>query len=124
MASRKFVNSVVLHTPTGFFVANAGDNKPIPDDLVERATAAGAFGSEAAEKAVVDAGPKDFTGQFTAGAFTVAQAPGVGTYAISGPGLQQPENVKGKAAAQTRLDELNKALAEAGGGNSNDPPTD
>ena len=104
MASRKFVNSVVLHTPTGFFVANAGETKAIPDELVDRAIAAGAFGSDAANKAAVEAGPKDATGDFNAGAFKVTVAPGVGNYAITGPGLGEPETQKGKKAVQARLD--------------------
>jgi hypothetical protein len=121
MASRKFVNSVVLHTPTGFFVANAGESKEIPDDLVDRATAAGAFGKEAAADAVAASGPEDATDKFKdAGAFRVVVAPGVGNYAITGPGVPHPETFKGKAATQERLDALNKDL----GGGSGEAPTD
>lgn len=42
--SKKFVNSVVVHTPTGFFVANAGETKKVPAELLPRLTADGAFG--------------------------------------------------------------------------------
>lgn len=39
-------------------------------------------------------------------AFTMKYVP-VGKYEITGPGLDEPEVVKGKDAAQARLDELN-----------------
>lgn len=119
--SKKFVNSVVLHTPTGFFVANAGETKDIPADLIDEATAQNAFGSDAANKAA-NTVSDDATDRFKAGAFSVRVAPGVGNYAITGPGLPHPETFKGKAATQTRLDDLNKALDASGGGN--EAPTD
>lgn len=57
---------------------------------------------------------------FTAGAFAIAAAGGIGMYEITGPGLDAPEKVKGKAKAQARLDALNAAQPPA----SDPPPND
>lgn len=117
--SKKFVNSAVVHTPTGFFVANAGETKEVPKTLVERLTRDGAFGKAEAEKAAVADAPDDLTAQFNAGAYRVVKGNRIGDYVISGLGLAEPETVRSKADAQKRLDELNEALVA--GGNTGAP---
>lgn len=129
-----------LHTPKGFIIFNAGkETRFIPEEhrdaLVKEGIIAGEGGgdeSAAAPKAPAGKAParkpagrkaaaSGAGDDFEAGAFTVTKTEGIGMYAISGPGLDAPESVKGRAKVQSRLDELNKAAAS---GAKSDAPTE
>lgn len=52
--------------------------------------------------------PVDKTADFAnAGRFTVASAEGIGMYSVNGPGLTEPQTIRGKDKVTARLDELN-----------------
>jgi hypothetical protein len=101
----------VYHDGTQMIVINKDKPAKVPEDDVDRLEREGIIGAEGDDVPAGADKVDDLTGQFTAGAFRVAKAPGVGSYAISGPGLDEPETVRGKDKTQARLDDLNKAAA-------------
>lgn len=113
MAKHKFLRQRVFHDGTSMIVAKAGTTKEVPDALINDFVI-----DKSIEKPKgwvhphgdEDEGEDD--ADETEGAFKLAHQ-GFGKWAITGPGLDQPEIVQGKDAAEKRAAELEAARADA-----------
>lgn len=112
MFDAKALRGYTLHTPRGFVIFNEGKvTERIPDEYRARLEAEHVIGQD---------GEEADNGAAQAGAFTLTDHK-FGNYEITGPGLDEPEKVRGKAAAEARLAELEAEHAVGGG---TDAPAD
>ncbi len=129
----KALRGYTLHTPGGFVIFNEGkETANIPDEYRARLERNGVIPKSGGSTSTRTSAPRRTAtrtpaartrtataapaGDFNAGRFTVTKAEGIGQYQITGPGLDAPVTVKGKAKTQARLDTLNADLGGAGGG--------
>lgn len=98
MKKHLFLRQHVFHDGMQMIVAKAGDRFPVPADLLDDMVASKAIEDPKAKK--------DDEGEQNAG-FTMKHV-GFGKYEITGPGLDQPETVQGRDAAEVRIGQLAK----------------
>lgn len=102
MFDAKARRGYTLHTPSGFLVFNEGKvTTHIPDEYRAVLEANEVIGGG-------DAAAEHDDREVPSGAFTLTHT-SFGNYEITGPGLDEPERVKGKANAEARLAELEAA---------------
>jgi hypothetical protein len=120
---REILKQHVYHDGTSMIVLAAGDMHQAPARLlqswIDRGIVAGKTSKQLAHEAAASA--DDAKTDETVSAFEMTHVGG-GYYAISGPGLDEPERVKGKTEAQVRVAELDAAheAAAAAGGEGGD----
>ena len=115
MAKDKILKQKVYHDGVSMVVLKPGDKHAVPDAArqtwIDEGTIAGKTSKqialEEAERAAADGAGEDEEEHDTP-LFTSKHVAG-GLYEISGPGLNQPERVKGKTETEVRIAELTEA---------------
>ena len=128
MAKDKILKQKVHHDGVSMVVLKGGDRYDVPDKLrqvwIDEGVIAGKtskqIAQEEAERAAVD---QDEEEEDDAPLFVAKHVAG-GLYEITGPGLDQPERVRGKTEADVRIVELTDAykLAQSDGGQTDEDP--
>ncbi|WP_143023280.1 hypothetical protein [Sphingomonas sp. NFR15] len=100
----------MFHDGTSMIVAKAGMIKEVPDALINDFVIDGSIEKPKGWKHPDGLDDDDDDESETNGAFSMAHQ-GFGKYAITGPGLDQPEIVQGKEAAEKRVADLAAAAS-------------
>lgn len=125
MAKDKILKQKVYHDGTSMIVLKEGASHPVPDRLrqifIDEGVIEGKTSKEIAKEAALASAvdPED-GGNGDAPIFTARHVAG-GLFEITGPGLDQPERVKGKTEVEVRIVELtdaHKAALAAGNGDA------
>jgi hypothetical protein len=109
MAKDKILKQKVYHDGTSMIVLKPGDKHEVPERFrqtwIDEKVIAGKTSKQVAEEEAARAAAEEehdtplFTSKHIAG----------GLFEISGPGLEQPERVKGKTETEVRIAELTEA---------------
>ncbi|BBD98045.1 hypothetical protein SAMIE_1015460 [Sphingobium amiense] len=126
MSKDKILKQKVYHNGTSMVVLNAGDRHTVPEDrrqsFIDEGIIAGKTSDELAREAAEHAAAEQDGDD--ASLFTAKHIAG-GLYEITGPGLEQPERVKGKTETEVRIAELveaHKAAAASAADGAGAPP--
>lgn len=116
MAKDKILKQKVHHDGVSMVVLKAGDKYAVPanlrqtwiDEHVISGKTSKEIAQEEAARAAAEAEDDDDEEEHDTPLFTSKHIAG-GLYEISGPGLEQPERVKGKTETEVRIAELTEA---------------
>ena len=115
MAKHKILKQKVYHDGTSMVVLKAGDRKEVPDRLLQTFIDEGVIEGKTSKQMAREAaerGDEDDDDETDAPIFTTKHIAG-GLYEITGPGLAEPERVKGRTETEVRVAELTEAYKAA-----------